>query len=315
MNTRLYDVPSPAKINLFLHVVGRRPDGYHLLQTVFRFIDIYDWLNFERRPDGKIVRAISGATGSSHNNQVPEASDLIMQAALLLQQATGTKYGVQYNCQKNIPIGGGLGGGSSNAASTLIALNKLWGTGLGRSDLISLAARLGADVPVFVFGESAFAQGVGEELSSVSLNNASYLLVQPNAVVNTAAIFKHPDLTRNEKRVIITDFTEWQRSKLACTARSNTYFGRNSLEPVVFNLKPQVYKAAQVLKCLGYLPRMTGSGSCIFVEFDTAEKAGLIQQEISCKMQTRESVASRVIRQTWVCSGLNEHPLKHWIHS
>lgn len=152
MSTRLYDVPAPAKLNLFLHVVGRRADGYHLLQTAFRFIDLQDTLGFERRTDGKIVRERDSIEGLS------AADDLIVKAAHLLQRETGTAYGVQLDCVKRIPAGG-LGGGSSDAATTLIALNRLWGTGLTRNELMQLGLRLGADVPVFIFGANAFAEG------------------------------------------------------------------------------------------------------------------------------------------------------------
>src|SRR5690606_9068822 len=173
---------APAKLNLFLHVVGRRADGYHLLQTVFRFIDLADTLHFEARADGAIGRAYE-LPG------VAESDDLVVRAARSLQLATGTRQGAQIDLRKRIPQGGGLGGGSSDAATTLIALNRLWGTGLSRSQLMRLALPLGADVPVFVFGQSAFAQGVGEDLTAVALPPAAYLVVQPDAGVPTAAVF------------------------------------------------------------------------------------------------------------------------------
>jgi 4-diphosphocytidyl-2-C-methyl-D-erythritol kinase len=174
--TALYDVPAPAKLNLFLHVVGRRPDGYHSLQSVFRFIGLYDYLDFETRADGQI-ECQSPLIGLTPDD------DLVVRAARMLQSATGTKMGVQIRYRKVIPCGGGLGGGSSNAASTLIALNRLWRTGLSRTELMRLALPLGADVPVFVFGQAAFAQGIGEDLQQVELillcNRPSMFLQAP----------------------------------------------------------------------------------------------------------------------------------------
>lgn len=181
----LYDVPAPAKVNLFLHVVGRRPDGYHLLQTAFRFIDLCDTLHFEARADGVISRATELAG-------VSEDDDLTLRAARALQQATGTRQGAQIALEKRIPQGGGLGGGSSDAATVLIALNRLWGTGLSRRELMALALPLGADVPVFVFGQSAFAEGVGEKLTALDLPARAYLVAQPDASVPTVGIFPHP---------------------------------------------------------------------------------------------------------------------------
>ncbi|WP_201524730.1 4-(cytidine 5'-diphospho)-2-C-methyl-D-erythritol kinase, partial [Bordetella pseudohinzii] len=195
----LYDVPAPAKLNLFLHIVGRRADGYHLLQSVFRFIDLCDTLSFEARADGAIERAyeLPGVA--------PE-QDLVVRAARALQAATGTKQGARIGLDKRIPQGGGLGGGSSDAATTLIALNRLWGCGLSRRELMALGLPLGADVPVFIFGQSAFAQGVGEDLQAVALPPAAYLVLQPEASVPTAEIFSAPDLTHDSKHVRITDF-------------------------------------------------------------------------------------------------------------
>src|SRR5690554_7016520 len=164
----LYDVPAPAKINLFLHITGRRDDGYHELQTAFRFIGLYDYLDFERRSDGVIQRDGDGLGGLAADD------DLVVRAARVLQRATGCTYGAQISYRKTIPAGGGLGGGSSNAASTLIALNQLWGTGLSRSELQVLGATLGSDVPVFIYGQSAFAQGTGDVFQPLQLPDASY---------------------------------------------------------------------------------------------------------------------------------------------
>src|SRR5690606_6719674 len=173
----LYDVPAPAKINLFLHVTGRRDDGYHLLETVFRFVDLCDTLSFDVRSDGLIVRDGPALPGLAAED------DLVVRAARALQQATGTRLGAQIAYTKNIPSGGGLGGGSSDAATTLIALNRLWNTGLNRDALMALARPLGADVPVFIFGTSAFAEGTGDILTGLSLPERAYLIVRPHGAV------------------------------------------------------------------------------------------------------------------------------------
>lgn len=304
----LYDVPAPAKINLFLHVVGRRPDGYHLLQTVFRFIGLYDVLNFDVRQDGKIV-CESPVEGLAHDD------DLVVKAARALQKATGVRLGAQIGYVKNIPSGAGLGGGSSDAASTLIALNRLWGTGLSRQQLMQLALPLGADVPVFVFGRPAFAEGVGEVLSPVPMLDRSYVVVQPTQSVPTAGIFSSPDLTRDTSCVKITVFTDWQTSAEQINADKCVYFGRNDLQPVVFGKYPPVQEAFTFLQRLGGNPRMTGSGSCLFVEFVTLSEAQAFQEKIVGTIAGYETDNTSVINKSWVCSGLVNHPLYNWLHS
>ncbi|MFE0842769.1 4-(cytidine 5'-diphospho)-2-C-methyl-D-erythritol kinase [Achromobacter insolitus] len=299
----LYDVPAPAKLNLFLHVVGRRADGYHLLQTVFRFIDLCDTLHFDRRSDGVISRATELAG-------VPEDQDLTLRAAHALQRATGVRQGVQIGLEKRIPQGGGLGGGSSDAASVLIALNKLWGTGLSRRELMALALPLGADVPVFVFGQSAFAQGVGEDLSAVTLPERAYLVAQPDASVPTPKIFSAPDLTRDSSYITIADFL----------ASPTFCFGRNDLEPVVFRLYPEVFGASRWLAEQGILRgtpvRMSGSGACLFAEFSELSEAVLAEAEISAIMRGADKTFSQThprFRLVQACAGLAEHPLRNWI--
>lgn len=320
----LYDVPAPAKLNLFLHVTGRRPDSYHLLQSVFRFIDLCDYLDFEVRPDGQIV-CESPLAGLSSDD------DLVVRAARALQLATGVKLGAQIQYRKAIPSGGGLGGGSSDAASTLIALNRLWKTGLSRAELMRLALPLGADVPVFVFGQNAFAQGVGEDLQRVELSSASYVVVQPAQHVATGQVFSDPDLTRNTKSIIITDFAEWQkladnRLRLAQLAGLNVIgtsqengvrplYGWNDLQPIVLARYPIVKQAYNLLLELGLKPRMTGSGACLFVEFVTTRHAQAFQQKIVAKIACYGNDSTKVVSNTWVCSGLQEHPLYHWLNS
>ena len=210
--------PAPAKLNLMLRVVGRRADGYHLLQTVFRFIEQGDVVRLRVRRDGVIARLRSLP-------EVAEADDLTVRAAQVLQAATGTRFGVDIDLEKRLPMGGGLGGGSSDAATVLLALNHLWQTGLSRKRLQALALPLGADVPVFVYGQSAVAEGVGEELSPLALPPAWYLVLVPPVAVPTAVVFRHPELKRDSEKVKIQGFS---------VPRGN------DLEPVVCREYPEV---------------------------------------------------------------------------
>lgn len=312
----LYDVPAPAKINLFLHVTGRRDDGYHRLQTAFRFVDLCDYLNFDLRRDGQIRREGPAPAGLE-----PE-QDLVVRAAKALQRATGTSFGAQINYRKRIPSGGGLGGGSSNAATTLIALNRLWRTGLARDELMRLGLALGADVPVFVFGRAAFAEGVGEDLSPLDLPDRAYVIVQPDDSVSTGAVFASPDLTRNSQCVKMSFFADWQRNSTPnnesvadCADGGQAgYFGRNDLEPVVMANHPRVRQAGMWLARQGLNARMTGSGCCFFAEFATLKSALMWQKRIDVKITSCES-SDHSIRNSWACAGLHDHPLRHWIRS
>lgn len=306
----LYDVPAPAKINLFLHVTGQRDDGYHLLETAFRFVDLCDTLNFDLRNDGMIVRE------GDHLPGLAEDDDLVVRAARLLQKATGTKQGAQIRYEKIIPSGGGLGGGSSDAATTLIALNRLWNTGLGRQELMDLALPLGADVPVFIYGQPAFARGIGEVFSPLTLPERAYLVVQPPQTVPTAGVFASPDLTRNTPCVRISVFADWQRINAPNNGfLENGYFGSNDLEPVVFASYPSVGLAAKWLYQQGLSARLSGSGACLFVEFVTFEQAVMCQQQIIGKMSGRANDNAALITNMWACHGLNDHPLRYWISS
>ncbi|MFJ3461836.1 4-(cytidine 5'-diphospho)-2-C-methyl-D-erythritol kinase [Achromobacter spanius] len=309
----LYDVPAPAKLNLFLHVVGRRADGYHLLQTVFRFIDLCDTLHFDMRSDGVISRA-TDLPG------VPEDQDLTVRAARALQNATGTRQGAQISLEKRIPQGGGLGGGSSDAASVLIALNKLWNTGLSRQELMALALPLGADVPVFVFGQSAFAQGIGEDLTAVTLPERAYLVAQPDASVPTVGIFSAPDLTRDSSYITIADFLASQTflpsESSGEVAKGCALYGKNDLEPVVYRLYPEVLGASRWLAERGLPVRMSGSGACLFAEFSETSQALLAEQEITAIMRGADKTFSQThprFRLVQACTGLAEHPLRNWI--
>ncbi len=267
---------APAKLNLFLHVVGRRSDGYHLLQTLFRFIDLHDTLHFTLREDGAVHR-----TNSVEG--VAEEQDLCVRAARLLQRETGCTSGVDITLEKHIPLGGGLGGGSSDAATTLLALNKLWNLGLSRARLMQFGLTLGADVPVFIFGENAFAEGVGEQLLAYPLPDAWYVVLFPPVHVPTAQVFAHPELTRDTISLRIRD--------LSLQAL------HNDLQSVVCGLYPEV---AQHLAWLGQFAkaRMTGSGACVFAEFASAGQAQAVLEQLPPDMR---GVVAR---------GLPHHPLR-----
>lgn len=243
--------PAPAKINLFLHVVGRRADGYHLLQTAFRFLDHGDQLRFEPRPDGKIVAACP-LPGVS-----PDA-DLTLRAARLLRQECGLGHGVTIHLAKRLPLGGGLGGGSSDAATTLMALNRLWQCGLSSIELQRLGLSLGADVPVFIHGRACFAEGVGERFSDLLLPPAWYLVTVPSVAVPTADIFRASDLHRDTPGIRPAD---WRPD-----------IGDNDLEPVARRLFPEVGRHLDWLRARGPA-RMSGSGACCFAEFGVESEA------------------------------------------
>jgi 4-diphosphocytidyl-2-C-methyl-D-erythritol kinase len=249
--------PAPAKINRFLHIVGRRADGYHLLQTVFQFLDYCDYLYFEPRGDGRVRLAGYAAVAA------PE-EDLIVRAARLLQERTGCGMGVNVHVDKRIPVGGGLGGGSSDAATTLHALSAIWQLGLSVTELARLGLELGADVPVFVHARAAWAEGVGEVLTPVELDEPWFLVINPNCPVSTAEVFGHPKLTRHSPRTTIAGFQQGG--------------ARNDCEPVVRALKPPV---ARALDWLGrFAPaRLSGTGCCLFAPFaDRARAEALLAQ-------------------------------------
>ncbi|HET7831916.1 MAG TPA: 4-(cytidine 5'-diphospho)-2-C-methyl-D-erythritol kinase [Gallionella sp.] len=274
--------PAPAKLNLFLHVVGRKPDGYHLLQTLFRFIDLHDTLHFTPREDG-LVRRTSVVEG------VVEEQDLCVRAARLLQAETGCTAGVDIAVEKRIPMGGGLGGGSSDAATTLLALNRLWSLGLSRSRLMQLGLRLGADVPVFVFGENAFAEGVGEQLQAYRLPEAWYVVLFPPVHVPTVQIFSHPELTRDTVSITMRALSE-QRL-------------HNDLQPVVCKLYPEVARYIAWLDDKSGRGRamMTGSGACVFAEYGSRSEAEAVLQQLPPEMRGV------------VTQGLMRHPLHDWV--
>lgn len=303
---QLLRVPAPAKLNLFLHVVGRRPDGYHLLQSVFTFVGLYDYLDFTLRSDSLIERHGQTIAGLAAED------DLIIRAARLLQQHTGTRQGVVIRCEKNIPSGAGLGGGSSNAATTLIALNRLWQLNLSRQELMQLGVQLGADVPIFIFGQSAFVEGIGELMQSVQVPNYQYLLLKPAVSVPTPVIFRDKGLTRNTKPVIITDFTDYQTKAHADANGSLPLFGSNGLESVACKYAPEIAILLQALRNQKLHARMTGSGSCVFVAYsDNAEATR--QSHYICGTILLEQPMLQNSPSCWVVSGLQTHPLYNWL--
>lgn len=283
---RLYDLPAPAKVNLFLHVVGRRSDGYHLLQSVFMLIDWCDRLHLERRADGRVAR------DDLQPGDLPD-DDLCVRAARALQQATACPWGVQITLDKRLPAQAGLGGGSSDAATTLMGLNRLWGLNLPRAELARIGLALGADVPFFIGGRNAWVEGIGEKITPLELPAGRLLVVKPPGGASTPHIFGSPALKRDSKTATIQGFAANSSSDLgACMA-----FGQNDLQPVAQTLCPEVGECIDWLASKGLPARMSGSGTAVFA----ALPAG---------MQTPEDAPTG-----WrlrVCSNMDVHPLADW---
>ncbi|MBX9611004.1 MAG: 4-(cytidine 5'-diphospho)-2-C-methyl-D-erythritol kinase [Burkholderiales bacterium] len=276
----LYDVPAPAKLNLFLHVTGRRPDGYHRLQSVFMLVDWCDTLHFETRSGGQITREDQGPA-------LP-ADDLTVRAARALQTASGTPLGAHIVVQKRIPAQAGMGGGSSDAATCLLALNRLWRLGLSAAELCRIGLTLGADVPFFIKGHNAWVEGVGEQITPVTLPPARFVVVKPAEGLETARIFGDPGLKRDTETAIISGFA------------ANPYgFGHNDLQPVARKLCPGVSQALEWLAAQGLNGRMTGSGSAVFAQ--TLHDVQLQDAPVSWQVR--------------VCNNLGVHPLAGWAPS
>ncbi len=272
--------PAPAKLNLFLHVVGRREDGYHLLQTLFQFLDYGDELEFQTRDDG-CIRRLTGLPG------VPEEQDLVIRAARLLQRECGVGQGADIRLRKRLPMGGGLGGGSSNAATTLVALNHLWGCALDPGELSRLGLRLGADVPVFVHGRAAWAEGVGERLTPVDVPQEWFLVLDPGVAVSTAEIFSAADLIRDARPITIRAFLEGK--------------GGNTLEQTVVERYPALAEALEWLD--GHArARMTGTGGCLFAQFGEREQAQRVLRQLPARWRG------------FVARGRNHSPLLERLH-
>jgi len=284
----LHHCRAPAKLNLFLHVVGQREDGYHLLQSVFQLIDLADVLHFDLREDETIARV-------TEVPDVPASDDLIVRAAQLLgddmAQRGRRPAGVNITIEKQIPMGGGLGGGSSDAATTLMALNHLWQAGMTRSELMALGLRLGADVPFFLLGENAFVEGIGERLTAVPTPSAWFVVIHPGISVPTPVIFRAPELTRNTKAVKIADFSA-----------SPLGFGRNDLQAVAARAFPPVADAVEWLSGFGEA-RMTGSGACVFAAFASETEADAVLQSVPAAWRG------------WKARTLAAHPMLHLLQS
>lgn len=268
-------VPSPAKLNLFLHITGRRDNGYHELQTIFQLIDLYDWMTFEPHAEENIQ--IEGLA------EVQLEQNLIYRAAQLLRSHAKKLCGLNIRIEKNIPMGAGLGGGSSNAATTLIVLNQLWQCGLNEQQLADYGVQLGADVPIFVFGRNAWAEGIGEHLSFIDLAQKKFIILKPDCFISTQQLFSQKTLTRDSK---ITKFCAYQIEP------SN--FG-NNFEPLARQLYPEVEEAMQYLDQFGRA-KLTGTGACVFIEVTGEMDTAQILQNSPCKSYLVNSLAESPLR-------------------
>ncbi|QHE78303.1 4-(cytidine 5'-diphospho)-2-C-methyl-D-erythritol kinase [Hydrogenophaga sp. PBL-H3] len=291
---RLLDVPAPAKLNLFLHITGRRDDGYHLLQSIFMLIDWCDRLHFERRSNGAISR-------EDLTPMTLPADDLSVRAARALQAATGCAHGVHIGLEKHLPAEAGMGGGSSDAATTLLALNRLWGLGLNRHQLATIGLKLGADVPFFIGGHHAWVEGVGEQLTPVQLPKARFVVVKPPGGAATQRIFNAPELKRDTKTATIQGFAandsrEDAQAIGVVESQKILAFGHNDLQPVAQALCPDVGHCIQWLQDQGLQGRMTGSGTAVFAQMPQA-------------MQLTTAPSDWTVRE---CSNMDVHPLLDW---
>ncbi|MFL6698106.1 MAG: 4-(cytidine 5'-diphospho)-2-C-methyl-D-erythritol kinase [Vitreoscilla sp.] len=285
-----YDLPAPAKLNLFLHITGRRPDGYHLLQSVFVLIDWADTLHIERRDDGLLRRHDLGPA-------LP-ADDLSLRAARALQQASGSSFGADISVLKSVPWGAGMGGGSSDAATVLLALNRLWNLNWPRARLLELATPLGADVPFFVGGDNAFVEGIGERLTPIAWAPRRYAVVKPAESLGTAGIFSHPDLARDTEPATLVGSLAHLNAERESEA-GNPAFGHNDLQPIAQALCPAIAQVAQWLEGRFGNSRMTGSGSAVFARVG-AESASWPEGELPGGWTGR------------MCRSLAHHPLRAW---
>jgi 4-diphosphocytidyl-2-C-methyl-D-erythritol kinase len=293
----LFDVAAPAKLNLFLHITGRRADGYHLLQSVFMLIDWCDTLDFERRGDGLIARHDLTAT-------LP-ADDLCLRAARLLQAEAATSFGADISIAKHVPWGAGMGGGSSDAASTLLALNRLWDLHWPLSKLLPLGLKLGADVPFFLGGHNAWVEGIGEKLTVVDLPKRHFAVVKPAASLETRVVFGDASLVRNTAAATIEGFTAHSK-QAQLQGKRLLEFGRNDLQPVAEKHCTEVTQASELLQTVFGNSRMTGSGSSVFAECG----------EESFELESSAFLAATAsLPEMWVtrmCSNLPQHPLANW---
>ncbi len=270
-------VPSPAKLNLFLHITGRRDDGYHELQTIFQLIDLSDWLEFTQTDDLQI--SIDGL------NSVDLEHNLIYKATQILKPYAQKITGLSIRVEKNIPMGAGLGGGSSNAATTLIVVNQLWQCGLSIEQLAKLGVKLGADVPIFVYGRNAWAEGIGEQLTFIDLEQKKYIVLKPDCFISTQLLFSQKTLTRNTK------------TSTFCAYQLTPFNFGNNFEPLARSLYPEVNEAMQYLDQFG-IAKLTGTGACVFTEVTSDMNIDEILAHSPCK--------------AYLVNGLNESPLRHF---
>ena len=270
-------VPSPAKLNLFLHITGRRDDGYHELQTIFQLIDLNDWLEFTQTDNLQI--SIDGL------NSVDLEHNLIYKATQILKPYAQKITGLSICVEKNIPMGAGLGGGSSNAATTLIVVNQLWQCGLSIEQLAKLGVKLGADVPIFVYGRNAWAEGIGEQLTFIDLEQKKYIVLKPDCFISTQLLFSQKTLTRNTK------------TSTFCAYQLTPFNFGNNFEPLARSLYPEVNEAMQYLDQFG-IAKLTGTGACVFTEVTSDMNIDEILAHSPCK--------------AYLVNGLNESPLRHF---
>ena len=270
-------VPSPAKLNLFLHITGRRDDGYHELQTIFQLIDLNDWLEFTQTDNLQI--SIDGL------NSVDLEHNLIYKATQILKPYAQKITGLSIRVEKNIPMGAGLGGGSSNAATTLIVVNQLWQCGLSIEQLAKLGVKLGADVPIFVYGRNAWAEGIGEQLTFIDLEQKKYIVLKPDCFISTQLLFSQKTLTRNTK------------TSTFCAYQLTPFNFGNNFEPLARSLYPEVNEAMQYLDQFG-IAKLTGTGACVFTEVTSDMNIDEILAHSPCK--------------AYLVNGLNESPLRHF---
>ena len=270
-------VPSPAKLNLFLHITGRRDDGYHELQTIFQLIDLNDWLEFTQTDNLQI--SIDGL------NSVDLEHNLIYKATQILKPYAQKITGLSIRVEKNIPMGAGLGGGSSNAATTLIVVNQLWQCGLSIEQLAKLGVKLGADVPIFVYGRNAWAEGIGEQLTFIDLEQKKYIVLKPDCFISTQLLFSQKTLTRNTK------------TSTFCAYQLTPFNFGNNFEPLAKSLYPEVNEAMQYLDQFG-IAKLTGTGACVFTEVTSDMNIDDVLAHSPCK--------------AYLVNGLNESPLRHF---
>ena len=270
-------VPAPSKLNLFLHITGRRENGYHELQSIFQLVDLCDWLEFESRPDQQIY--IEGL------NSVDLNQNLIYKATQILKPYAQTPTGLSIHLEKNIPMGAGLGGGSSDAATTLIVVNQLWQCGLNTEQLADLAVQLGADVPIFVHGLNAWAEGIGEHLTFIDLDQKQYIVLKPDCFISTQLLFSRKTLTRNTK------------SSTFCAYQLKPSDFGNNFEPLARSLYPEVDEAMQYLDQFG-VAKLTGTGACVFTEVTNDINIDDVLANAPCK--------------AYLVNSLNESPMRHF---